>query len=156
MPLLFQRNYRFQTPFIDKVYRGSYLSIFSEVMTISYVRAGLIRAIIPFIIMTFISIVLFYGSGPVHEARSTFIVGLISSFVAGFSVIYNIESWSLKKQSMTHFVFMILTILPCLIFSGWYELKSVMDLTTLLGIFLIWGISLWSIFYLIFGILYKK
>ncbi|WP_222861896.1 DUF3021 family protein [Bacillus sp. E214] len=128
----------------------------NEVKTIAYVTAGMIRAFIPFLILTSISIVLYYGSGPVHEVRSTFIVGIISALVAGFSVIYSIDGWSLKKQSIIHFGFMLLTIFPCLIFSGWFEIKPLMDIAALLGIFLIWGITLWSIFYLIFGILIKR
>lgn len=71
--------------------------------------------------MSGISIELKYRSGPGNQARSTFIVRLIISSVVGFSVLYNIESWSLQKQSLIHFVCMLVTIFPCLILSGWFK-----------------------------------
>lgn len=118
-----------------------------------YIVAGLLRAAIPFIIMTGIAIALKYGSGKANQAKSTFIVGLMITSLVGFSVIYNVESWSLQKQSIIHFVCMLIIIFPCLILSGWFKIKSALDILKILGIFIIWGIVFWGIFYFIFGIL---
>lgn len=106
--------------------------------------------------MTIISITLVYGNEPIDQARSTFIVGLIIASVAGFSVLYNVESWSLLKQSIIHFICMVVTVFPCLTLSGWFPTESVLDIIKLLGIFLICGIVLWAIFYFIFGKLFSK
>ncbi|WP_309302451.1 DUF3021 family protein [Streptococcus zalophi] len=65
---------------------------------------AIIRGIIPFIIMTTISIIMKYQGIDSFQVKSTFLVGIIVTTVAGASVIYDIENWSLLKQSLVHFV----------------------------------------------------
>lgn len=130
------------------IYRGG--------TSITYLKVGVLRAIIPFVIMTAIAISLYYGNQPHDQAKSTFIVGIIIAAVAGFSILYNVEGWSLLKQSIVHFVCMLVIIFPCLLLSDWFVLESFTDILKILGIFLICGIVLWSIFYLLFGRLFNK
>jgi hypothetical protein len=111
----------------------------------------MLRAIIPFAIMTAIALMLHYGDSEPGEARSTFIVGLIIAFVAGFSVIYDVERWSLARQSAIHFGCMIVTVFPCLLLSGWFETASMAAIFRMLLIFLMVGIVLWSASYIVFG-----
>ena len=85
------------------------------------------------------------------QVRGTFIVGIIIASVAASSVIYEIENWSLFKQSVIHFLIMLVTVLPLLYISGWYKLNSVLDYVKVFGIFLFVGIVLWTISYFIFG-----
>ncbi len=85
------------------------------------------------------------------QVRGTFIVGIIIASVAAASVIYEIENWSLFKQSVIHFLIMLVTVLPCLYISGWYKLNNVLDYVKVFGIFLFVGIVLWTISYFIFG-----
>lgn len=120
------------------------------------IKKAIIRGIIPLIIMTSISVMLKCQGIDTFQVNSTFIVGIIVTSVAAASVIYEIESWSLLKQSIVHFVIMLITIFPCLLLSGWFKLNSLFDYIQVAGIFLFVGLVLWSIAYLIFGKLVAK
>ena len=115
------------------------------------IKIAILRGIIPLIIMTIISIIMKYQGIDPFQVRGTFIVGIIIASVAAASVIYEIENWSLFKQSVIHFLIMLVTVLPLLYISGWYKLNSVLDYVKVFGIFLFVGIVLWSISYFIFG-----
>lgn len=120
------------------------------------IKKAIIRGIIPFIIMTSISITMYYQGTDTFQVKSTFLVGIIVTLVAGASVMYEIESWSLIKQSVVHFVTMLVTIFPCLLFSGWFKLNNISDYIKVFGIFLFTGVVLWSIAYFIFGKILAK
>ncbi|HFU0927625.1 TPA: DUF3021 family protein [Streptococcus agalactiae] len=115
------------------------------------IKIAMLRGIIPLIIMTIISIIMKYQGIDPFQVRGTFIVGIIIASVAAASVIYEIENWSLFKQSVIHFLIMLVTVLPLLYISGWYKLNSVLDYVKVFGIFLFVGIVLWTISYFIFG-----
>lgn len=115
------------------------------------IKTAILRGIIPLIIMTIISIIMKYQGIDPFQVRGTFIVGIIIASVAAASVIYEIENWSLFKQSVIHFLIMLVTVLPLLYISGWYKLNSVLDYVKVFGIFLFVGIVLWTISYFIFG-----
>lgn len=89
------------------------------------------------------------------QIKSTFITGLIVTSVVAASVIYEVESWSLIKQSNIHFLIMLITVYPCLVFSNWFPNKTVLDLVKIFGLFLIVGIILWTVAYILFGIVLK-
>ena len=114
------------------------------------IKIAILRGIIPLIIMTIISIIMKYQGIDPFQVRGTFIVGIIIASVAAASVIYEIENWSLFKQSVIHFLIMLVTVLPLLYISGWYKLNSVLEYVKVFGIFLFVGIVLWSISYFIF------
>ncbi|UPQ86678.1 DUF3021 family protein [Ignavigranum ruoffiae] len=59
-------------------------------------------------------------------------------------------SWSILKQSIVHFIVMLFTVLPILIMSGWFVLKSSLDYVKLIGIFIFVGFVLWLFFYILF------
>ena len=90
------------------------------------------------------------------QVKSTFLVGIIVAIVAAASVIYEIEKWSLIKQSVVHFIVMLLTIFPCLLLSGWFELNNFIDYLKVFGCFLLFGLVGWCTGYFIFGKLMKK
>ena len=115
------------------------------------IKIAILRGIIPLIIMTIISIIMKYQGIDPFQVRGTFIVGIIIASVAAASVIYEIENWSLFKQSVIHFLIMLVTVLPLVYISGWYKLNSVLDYVKVFGIFLFVGIVLWTISYFIFG-----
>jgi len=120
------------------------------------IKKAILRGIIPLIIMTIISIIMKYQGIDSFQVRGTFIVGIIIALVAAASVIYEIENWSLFKQSVIHFLIMLVTVLPCLYISGWYKLNNVLDYVKVFGIFLFVGIVLWTISYFIFGKILTK
>ena len=120
------------------------------------IKTAILRVIITLIIMTIISIIMKYQGIDPFQVRGTFIVGIIIASVAAASVIYEIENWSLFKQSVIHFLIMLVTVLPCLYISGWYKLNNVLDYVKVFGIFLFVGIVLWTISYFIFGKILTK
>lgn len=115
------------------------------------IKQALLRGSIPLIIMISLSTIMHFQGLDPFQVRSTLIVGLIVSVVAATTIIYEIENWSLLKQSITHFVIMLLTVFPCLLISGWFELKSTLDYLKVFGLFVLVGIVLWSLSYFILG-----
>ncbi|ANU26228.1 DUF3021 family protein [Planococcus versutus] len=105
----------------------------------------LLRGGIPLVIMGGIALLL-YLQGQYRDAESTFWVSLISFFVGATSVIYSIDRWSLTKQSIIHFCIMLVTVLPILLFSGWFEISTGFDVLKVFCVFLLSGIGLWSFF----------
>ena len=114
------------------------------------------RGIIPFVIMSALALMMEYQKIDQSQIKGTFLTGVIISIVAAASVIYDIKKWSLLKQSAIHFVIMILTIFPCLLISGWYELSSFADYLKVFGIFLLCGCVFWTIGYFVFGKLLNR
>jgi threonine/homoserine efflux transporter RhtA len=117
---------------------------------------ALIRGVIPFAIMTTIALIMRSQNVDSFQVKSTFMVGLIVTAVAAASVIYDVEKWSLSKQSGIHFLIMLVTVFPCLLLSGWFPLNSFLDYLKVFGIFVLVGAVLWSVFYFIFGKLLTK
>ncbi|WP_320339043.1 DUF3021 family protein [Enterococcus faecalis] len=120
-------------------------------MKISYIVQVLLRGGIPFVIMGGISGIMKLQNMSTFQIKSTFLTGVIISIVSATSIIYQVDHWSLMKQSGVHFLIMVLTVFPCLLISGWYPLNNLFDFFKILGIFLLVGIVLWSVFYFIFG-----
>ena len=112
-----------------------------------HVRNALIRSSIPFGVTLIIAL---WMNSQRMDIRSVIFGGLIGMILAASSVIYDMDGWSVKKQSVIHFITMAITLLPCLIFSGWYTLKTFTDLMVLLGSFLLSGLALWLFFYFLF------
>ena len=120
-----------------------------------YILSAGIRGSIPFIIMSTLSGIMKLQHVDDYSVNSTFITGLIITAVAATSVIYDVKSWTLARQSVVHFLIMLVTVYPCLVFSGWFPTKSILDLVKIFGFFLIVGIILWTISYILFGKILK-
>ena len=90
-----------------------------------------------------------------NNIKGALITGIIVSIIAAASVIYEIKSWSLKKQSIIHFLVMVFTVYPLLLVSGWYKLSSPPDYIGVFGSFLCFGIVFWLLGYIIFGKIIK-
>ncbi|HAY44040.1 MAG TPA: DUF3021 domain-containing protein [Micrococcaceae bacterium] len=118
-------------------------------------RLGLILAGVPLIILGSIGVMLAVQGDSIN-ARSTFAVGVIIAATNGASVVYQIERWTLRLQSLIHFGIMLCTVLPALYLSGWFVLNGPLDYLLIFGIFLISGAVLWTVFYLIFGIIQPR
>lgn len=106
------------------------------------------RGCVPFSILGGISLIL-YHQGKYYDAKSTFLVSLIAFFVGSATVVYNIESWSLVKQSIIHFVIMLITIYPILLFSGWFRITSGWDALKIFLFFGLVGLILWLFMFFI-------
>lgn len=120
------------------------------------IQAAVIRGVIPFIIVTGISLIMNFQKIDPHQVRSTFITGLIITAVAAATVLYEIDTWTLKKQSLVHFGVMLATVFPCLLISGWFPTKSFVDVIKVLGMFLFVGVILWSVLYIVFSKIIKR
>ena len=114
------------------------------------------RGIIPFVIMSALALIMTYQKIDTSQTKGTFLTGVIVSIVAAASVIYDIEKWTLLKQTAIHIIVMILTIFPSLLISGWYELSSFADYLKVFGIFLLCGCVFWTIGYFVFGKLLNR
>jgi len=117
----------------------------------AYIFQAFIRGIIPFGIMSIISLIMKFQNMDHFQIKSTFLTGIIISVVAAASVIYDVEGWSLGKQSAIHFVIMSITVLPCLFISDWFPLNHLGDYVKVIGIFLVVGLILWTVSYFVFG-----
>lgn len=93
----------------------------------------------------------FFMQGKPDEAWPMISLGVIVAALLGGALLYWIDSWSLKKQSLMHFLLMLVTVLPALIISGWFPLNTPMDWVILIGGFLLGGAILWPTMYFIFG-----
>lgn len=84
------------------------------------------------------------------QARGTLCTGLIAAVVIAAIPIYDIDSWSLGKRSLVHFLVMAVTVFPLLLLSAWFSLPIAVV------VFLIVGIVGWTVGYLINRIQQKK
>ena len=121
----------------------------------NYILSAIIRGSIPFIIMSLLSGIMKFQRLDDYQVKSTFITGLIVTAVVAASVIYEVESWSLIKQSIIHFLIMLITVYPCLVFSNWFPNKMALDLVKIFGLFLVVGIILWTVADILFGKILK-
>lgn len=119
------------------------------------VRRGVLRALVPLAVLSVIALAQALTDEPTG-AKGTFVAGVIFAAVAGFSVIYDIEAWSLAKQSAVHFGCMAVTVLPCLVLSGWFALDSPLDVLVVLGVFLATGAVVYGIALVVFGKLLNR
>ena len=117
-------------------------------------RAFLLGAI-PLVVMTSIGVFLL-RDGQTADGRSTLAVGVIVAAVSASSVIYQTEGWSLRRQSLAHFVVMAITVLPALLLSGWFRLDTLAGALLVVGLFLLAGLVLWSALLFIIRILERR
>mgnify|MGYP001248668489 CR=1 FL=1 len=106
------------------------------------------RAIIPFTVMSFISLILLLQEKN-YQAKGTFITSLIILILGLSSFIYEINTLNLKQKTIVHFVLMLVTIYPILLLSGWFKLNVFLDYLKVFGIFIGFGVAFWIIFLLI-------
>ncbi|WP_245183610.1 DUF3021 family protein [Lentibacillus salicampi] len=105
---------------------------------------ALLRGAIPLIIMGGIALSLYFQAN-YSDAKGTFTAGLITFFVGATTVIYNIDHWGFTKQSGIHFLIMLITVYPILLFSGWFTIASVFDAFKIFLLFLAVGAVLWLV-----------
>ena len=73
---------------------------------VAMIKKAIFRGMIPFVIMTSLAIFMRLQGTDIFQVKSTFLVGIIATSIASASVIYEIEKWSLFKQSIIHFIIM--------------------------------------------------
>lgn len=100
-----------------------------------------ISAIITLIAMALISL----NVADKQQASGTFFVGMVAFFVIAAMSIYDINSWSLRKRTIVHFVVMLVTVLPTLYLSGWYDVSSWQGIGLMLLSYGGFGLVAWTI-----------
>jgi len=103
---------------------------------------------IPLVLMSAIGAFLLHD-GHAADGRSTLAVGVIIAAVSASSVIYQVDRWSLTRQSITHLVVMLVTVLPALLLSGWFPVDTVGGVLLVVAVFALVGLVLWSSLFLI-------
>ncbi|MCJ1712438.1 DUF3021 domain-containing protein [Clavibacter michiganensis subsp. phaseoli] len=68
---------------------------------------------------------------------------------AAGSLLYQVDRWTLTRQSVTHFALMVATVLPALLMSGWFPVDTVGGVLAVVGIFLATGLVLWTTLFLV-------
>lgn len=111
----------------------------------------LLATALPLLVMTAIGLALL-AQGDETGGRGTLVTGVIVAALGGSSFIYRIDGWSLRKQSVAHFAIMLVTVLPALLLSGWFDLSSMTGWWVAITVFVLWGAGLWAVFYLVFTI----
>lgn len=95
--------------------------------------------------MSLIAFILMKTGKSNTEYSGTFYSGIIITFVAAATVIYEIDKWSLIKKSIIHFLIMFATVFPTLVFSGWFANDNLMDILFIFILFITVGIISWVI-----------
>ncbi|WP_104104264.1 DUF3021 domain-containing protein [Arthrobacter sp. 08Y14] len=116
---------------------------------------AVLRGGVPLIIMSGISVAL-YAQGEADDGRGTLFAALVFGVVAAASVIYDVERWTLGRQTVVHFAVMIGTVLPLLFLSGWYPTRTAADYFAIVGMFLLVGLVLWTAAFVVFGVLVPR
>lgn len=115
----------------------------------------LLLAGIPLVVMGGIGTLLL-AQGDTANGRSTFAVGVIIASVSGASVVYQVEHWSLAKQTLIHFALMAVTVLPAMLLSGWFDLATPTGWLLALGAYMLTGVVLWAVFFGIFTLVDRQ
>lgn len=102
--------------------------------------------------MSFITIAISDAS----QAHGAFIAGLIAFFVILAMPIYSIDAWSVRKRTIVHIVAMLVTIVPCLVVSGWFDVTTGWGIATMLLTYVGFGIAAWAVGYVVHKIREKK
>lgn len=107
---------------------------------------------IPLLVISGIAVALYFQQ-QYDDARSTVAAAVIVSAVLAASNLYLIRTWTLLRQSLVHFLLMVLTVLPALFLSGWFPTETPYDLAVIVGVFLIIGGFLWLLATALFGLI---
>ena len=111
-----------------------------------HARPFIISGVITAVAMTTIS---FFIEDPT-QSKGTLISGLIAAITIVTIPIYDINKWSLSKRSFVHFLIMVATVLPLIVWSGWFSpIMSVF-------VFLLFGLVGWTIGYVVNKRQYKN
>lgn len=100
----------------------------------------IISAAITLVVMMLIS----FGIADPTQAHGTWIAGVIGCFVILAAMIYTIDSWSLRKRTVMHTLAMLMTVLPCLVISGWFDTASWQGIGLMLLTYAGFGVVGWT------------
>lgn len=118
----------------------------------SPLRLGITLAAVSSVVFAVMGIALLV-EGDSTTARSTFAVGVIVAATSGASVIYQVDRWTLVRQSAAHFMIMVCTVLPALLLSGWFMLDRPQAYLAVIAIFLASGLAIWLVMFVVFGVI---
>lgn len=76
------------------------------------------------------------------QAKSTAVAGIIVGITIATIPVYDIDAWSLQKRSLLHFGIMVVTVLPLLLWCGWFPPLIAV------AVFLAFGLVGWTIGYI--------
>lgn len=110
---------------------------------------------IPLVLMSAIGGFLLHD-GQAEDGRSALAVGVIIAAVSASSVIYQVDRWSLRRQSLTHLAVMVVTVLPALLLSGWFPLDTVGGVLLVVAVFALVGMVLWLSLFLIMRFIERR
>ncbi|WP_418268868.1 DUF3021 family protein [Jeotgalibaca dankookensis] len=96
-----------------------------------------------------------YFTGAFSNSKALLFYGVILLFLGMASVIYEIRTWSFKKQIIVHYLIMLVTIFPTLLISGFFPVDSLNNLIDVFVRFNKTGLILFVVSSIIFRIRIK-
>ncbi|WP_062471963.1 DUF3021 family protein [Jeotgalibaca dankookensis] len=115
---------------------------------------GLKRGFFLFSFMSVLSL-MSYFTGAFSNSKALLFYGVILLFLGMASVIYEIRTWSFKKQIIVHYLIMLVTIFPTLLISGFFPVDSLNNLIDVFVRFNKTGLILFVVSSIIFRIRIK-
>lgn len=87
------------------------------------------------------------GTSPLTAYLNQYIISIFVGFVFGLgSAIFEVDNWSIAKQTMLHFILSSGVFTPCAVIARWIEPKF-LDIVVYLLVFVIIYIMIWCIQY---------
>ena len=102
-------------------------------------RPIVISGVITGVVMATIS---FFIEDPT-QSRGTLVAGLVAAVTIVAIPIYDIDRWPLARRTLVHFLVMLVTVFPLLLWSGWFSVS------VSIGVFLLFGLVGWTAGYLV-------
>lgn len=115
-----------------------------------------VRFLLSGVVTLIVMLALSFAIDDPAQARGTRTTGVIVAVVIAAISIYDIDRWSLLKRTVVHTAVMAATVIPCLIFSGWFDLNAGSGVLALVGTFVGFGVVGWGIGFIIARPLYRQ
>lgn len=88
----------------------------------------------------------FEGTIEVKIMAQQFLISAIAGFYfAAISIVFNIDNWSLLKQTVTHFILLSIVYFPVSFFAGWMP-KPIASKIAFVVIYIISYVIMWIVF----------
>ncbi len=116
-------------------------------MNTALIKKGLILGLVGFAVGVLVGLVFLFlnsdnGWGPMMISLHIILSGVLGAVAMGFSVIYEAESWSVTRCTVTHFLITFGTMFTIGFSLGWFPLNDIgtyiMTACMLVAYFMIW------------------
>lgn len=114
-----------------------------------YIKKGLFRGLMGIPIGVFIgstiSVIIgqFFGSVTMEIITASYLASIVLGFCFGaLSIIFSIDHWSMLKQTVVHFIGMLIIFLPISLWAGWVPTEG-LSIAIFIAIFIFTYLMIW-------------